>query len=490
MPESKDYTPLELRFVTDAPELRSASDGSRWITGYAASFGKTSRRLGNFHERVMPTAFDESRSAGWPHVVCRYNHKPEFVLGTTDAGTCIIDVDERGLKYEVNAPKSREDVSELIRRGDVRYSSFAFRCAPEGDTWEETEYGIPMRHLHNVELIDVAPVLDPAYFDTSVSARNMEGVVLSLSRHMNAEPEEVRNMLEEGQINKFFKRTDRASEIRETEVSAVSETTQEETVETEITTDEDRAKLSTKARKALPDSAFAYIDSKGDRHFPIHDKAHVIAALRLGPRSPLWPKVKAKVLAAAKKFGVGTEEQNSILLENEEERSAALSNDLLFTEEERAAAASYADLHKCASCGTENQFGKHCTECGDSMEQKPVNNRKFCPECGGKIVKPRPGAQKRDGEDADDSEDRSSAAPGDVQKNSPDDAKSSGELCDPEHPGNCEDEDGAALTDEDDDTDAIADRGNEEASEGHTMTPTEALLKMAEIRTRMIVSLD
>src|SRR6516225_4687290 len=70
---------------------------------------------------------------------------------------------------------------------------------------------------------------------------------------------------------------------------------------------EDRAKLSAAERNALPDSAFAYIDEKGERHFPIHDKAHVIAALRLGPRSPMWGKAKGKIMAAAKKHGVGQE---------------------------------------------------------------------------------------------------------------------------------------------------------------------------------------
>src|ERR1700722_6626905 len=67
------------------------------------------------------------------------------------------------------------------------------------------------------------------------------------------------------------------------------------------------ATLSAAARKSLPDSAYAYIDPKGVRHFPIHDKAHVTAALRLGPRSPMWSKAKGKVMAAAKKFGVGTD---------------------------------------------------------------------------------------------------------------------------------------------------------------------------------------
>jgi uncharacterized protein len=42
---------------------------------------------------------------------------------------------------------------------------------------------------------------------------------------------------------------------------------------------ETRATLDADARNALDDSDFAYIDSDGDRHLPIHDEAHVRAAL-------------------------------------------------------------------------------------------------------------------------------------------------------------------------------------------------------------------
>ena len=46
----------------------------------------------------------------------------------------------------------------------------AMRLAEE---WGATDYGFPMRSLHKVSLIDTAPVLDPAYRDTTAVARNM-----------------------------------------------------------------------------------------------------------------------------------------------------------------------------------------------------------------------------------------------------------------------------------------------------------------------------
>jgi uncharacterized protein len=204
----------EVRFLADVPEIRSiGEDQPPHITGYAAAFNKLSRRLGGFVERVMPTAFTEARDAGWPDMVCRYNHKDDMVLGTTAAGTLSLEIDERGLRYDVIPPRHRADVVELVQRGDVRYSSFAFRCMNPGedDTWGVTDYGFPMRSLHKVSPLDCAPVLDPAYRDTSAVARNMTGAVESLAMWVDAEPAEVRSMLEAGQAVRFFRRTDRPS---------------------------------------------------------------------------------------------------------------------------------------------------------------------------------------------------------------------------------------------------------------------------------------
>jgi hypothetical protein len=184
-------------------------------------FKSTSRKLGNFHEQVMPGAFDaalraiedRSRKDVPFNVVCRYNHKDDMVLGTTHAGTLKLATDERGLKYDVIPPNCRADVMEYVERGDVRYSSFAFRVAEPGvhDTWGESEHGLPMRQLHSVELVDVAPVMDPAYFSTNAAAtqRSMTGAIESLASWVGEDPDEVRSVLEAGQASKFFSKTRR-----------------------------------------------------------------------------------------------------------------------------------------------------------------------------------------------------------------------------------------------------------------------------------------
>jgi HK97 family phage prohead protease len=214
----------EVRYLSDVPEIRSiGEDQPPHIIGYAAAFNKLSRRLGGFVERVMPTAFNEARDSGWPDMVCRYNHKDDMVLGTTASGTLSLELDERGMRYDVLPPRHRADVVELVQRGDVRYSSFAFRCMNPGedDTWGVTDYGFPMRSLHKVAPMDCAPVLDPAYRDTTAVARSMTGAVESLAMWVDAEPTEVRSMLEAGQAVRFFKRSDRPSAVPKAEPAAV-----------------------------------------------------------------------------------------------------------------------------------------------------------------------------------------------------------------------------------------------------------------------------
>ena len=201
----------ERRFTRFPLELRADSadhQGPQHIWGYAACFGKLSRRLGGFVEQVNRNAFDESKQDGWPDVICRYNHKDDALLGTTYARTLTLSVDDTGLAYDVEPPQSRRDILEYVQRGDIRHSSFAFRVFPGGDEWGVSEFDYPMRTLHAVQLIDVAPVLDPAYPDATAAARAMDGAVRSLSEWVQAEPDEVRERLVENRAMEFFKRTD------------------------------------------------------------------------------------------------------------------------------------------------------------------------------------------------------------------------------------------------------------------------------------------
>ncbi len=192
---------LERRYTPGVVEVRAAAAEKRTIGGYAAKHGKPSRNLGGFIEVIDPAAFRKSRGDGWPEVMARYNHDDNMMLGTTAARTLRLELDDTGLLYEVDVPASRADVYELIQRGDVAKSSFAFRTMPEGDEWGLSDDQFPLRTLHAVQLVDVAPVNTPAYIDTSTGLR-------SLARHMDADVDEVRSMAKAGELIRLFKRSD------------------------------------------------------------------------------------------------------------------------------------------------------------------------------------------------------------------------------------------------------------------------------------------
>ncbi|WP_168404744.1 HK97 family phage prohead protease [Arthrobacter silvisoli] len=163
---------LEQRHISRPVEFRATDSGLGVLTGYAAVFNRYSQNLGGFVEQVDPAAFTKSLSDGVP-VVARFNHEDNLLLGTTEGGTLALEVDGTGLRYEVQLPDTSagRDVRALAERGDLRYSSFAFRTL--ADDWGYTPEGFPLRTLLGVQLVDVAPVTNPAYRDTTTGLRSL-----------------------------------------------------------------------------------------------------------------------------------------------------------------------------------------------------------------------------------------------------------------------------------------------------------------------------
>src|SRR5690242_15058969 len=93
---------IERRNLAQPVELRAAAEGSDspgTLFGYAAKFGVFSQDLGGFVEQIDPSFFNKSL-ADEVRVLCRYSHKDMALLGTTEAGTLTLGVDDVGLFYE------------------------------------------------------------------------------------------------------------------------------------------------------------------------------------------------------------------------------------------------------------------------------------------------------------------------------------------------------------------------------------------------------
>lgn len=89
-------------------------------------------------------------------------------------GTLKLTIDSVGLRYEFIAPNTQlgNDTLELIRRGDLDESSFAFTIAEGGDRWTR-EGETRVRTITKIAaLYDISICAEGAYADTPVSAGN------------------------------------------------------------------------------------------------------------------------------------------------------------------------------------------------------------------------------------------------------------------------------------------------------------------------------
>ena len=157
--------------------LEARANGTQVLTGYAAVYNRFSLPLREggsaFREVIRPGAFDRilTRQRGKQDVVALLNHDSNMILGRTSSGTLELSSDEKGLRYTVTPPDTQtgRDVLELVRRRDLRGSSFAFAVNDAGQNWTSDDQGA-VREIRDVSLLaDVSVVLTPAYPASSVA---------------------------------------------------------------------------------------------------------------------------------------------------------------------------------------------------------------------------------------------------------------------------------------------------------------------------------
>lgn len=170
------YIP-ERRYFESSVQLRSAEEGSRTIDGYAFKFEMWSRKInGWFYEKIARGAADDLNFDEMD-ILALFNHSQDKVLARTISKTLALSLDEIGLSYSFDSPNNTtgNDLLESVRRGDIQHSSFAFITAPQGDSWTIDENGDERRTINKfASILDVSPVTNPAYLDTTVAQRSFE----------------------------------------------------------------------------------------------------------------------------------------------------------------------------------------------------------------------------------------------------------------------------------------------------------------------------
>ena len=162
-------------------EIRSNNNlhsNNRTVQGYAVLFNTESEDLG-FIEVIHPEAITPETIAN-SDVFARFNHNDEKILARckNGSGSLTLTIDEKGLFYLFEAPNTivGDELLEHIKRGEITASSFAFTVSsePGSEKWSKRN-GVLYREIYKIDrLYDIAPVFQPAYAETTCSARAKE----------------------------------------------------------------------------------------------------------------------------------------------------------------------------------------------------------------------------------------------------------------------------------------------------------------------------
>lgn len=164
-------------------EIRSSESefktlGSRTIEGYALKFESESKNLGGFVEVISRGSLDGVLDNS--DVVCVFNHNGESIplaRSKNGKGSLTLEIDDTGLKYRFEAPDTANgnELLEAIKRGDIDSSSFAFTVKKSDTEISKRSDGLLLRRINRFnQIIDVSPVIRPAYEATTVSCRAIE----------------------------------------------------------------------------------------------------------------------------------------------------------------------------------------------------------------------------------------------------------------------------------------------------------------------------
>lgn len=208
---------------------------NRHIEGYAVVFNSLSKDLGGFFEVIDKRALDNVIEES--DVYCLLNHNQERGLlarSKYGKGSLTLSIDERGLKYEFEAPKTGlgDELVEGLKRGDISTSSFAFTVGE--DCFEKRSDGTILRTIKSIDrLFDVSPVYSEAYPETSVDLRSYENFLKDMEKDIETRSEEEKEKEEEE------KETETPNE-NESEKEPEKEEKSEEKEEEKETSEEDK----------------------------------------------------------------------------------------------------------------------------------------------------------------------------------------------------------------------------------------------------------
>lgn len=185
-----------------------ADEESRHVSGYAVVFDSQSEYMG-MYEVIQRGAITEDTLKQSDVFAC-FDHDMRRVLARSNhgEGSLTLSLDERGLRYDFDAPETElgNELLEYLKRGDISKSSFGF-CVnkedPESQSFE-MRGGILYRTIKKIDhLFDVSPVWQPAYSATEVQSQRdaeqmkqeaIEQIKEAVAKELDAKMQEVEDL--------------------------------------------------------------------------------------------------------------------------------------------------------------------------------------------------------------------------------------------------------------------------------------------------------
>ena len=190
-----------VRTSTQPMELRADGDGDgNTLFGHFTVFNEwteiNSYWEGRFLERNAPGMLDETIKGRSGQIKVLVDHGADPSIGNKPLGPIRELTGDAYYEVDLLDDADSQRVRMLVERGDVARSSFA-AYMHESD-WSQTPDGFPLRTVVGMSLVDVAPVDDPAYFDTSTGLR-------SLAEQRGMDVSEVEALARENRLTELVK---------------------------------------------------------------------------------------------------------------------------------------------------------------------------------------------------------------------------------------------------------------------------------------------
>jgi uncharacterized protein len=156
---------------------RNDTDGLT-LTGHGAVFNQWTEINsweGKFRERIAPGAFKKTLAENGSRVRLQFDHGQHPLIGSLPIGVIRkLREDSKGLLVEARLSDNWlvQPVRDAIAEGSI--DGMSFRFTVEKESWDQLDSDLPERTITEVRLMEVGPVVWPAYDKTDVGVRSLE----------------------------------------------------------------------------------------------------------------------------------------------------------------------------------------------------------------------------------------------------------------------------------------------------------------------------